>query len=247
MSDSISQIQTFIEKNIRNYTDDSRQLSEVAYACLRDAILYTDIHAGDPLSEHRLSKALNVSRTPLRAAIQKLAQEGMLQVIPGRAVVIASRSPQQVIDGFGVRMLLEPEACRSAALTLDQWSRERLQEYTQRLIDAAHTRDRSAWSQADHQWHQIIADACPNQLLGKMVMQAYFQMRVHGVVPLISTESLLPGTQEHVEMADAILHGDGARAADLMRQHLQSARDRLFLTDLLPQGVQSPKGISGEA
>ena len=170
MSDSISQIQTFIEKNIRNYTNDSRQLSEVAYACLRDAILYTDIRAGDPLSEHRLSKALNVSRTPLRAAIQKLAQEGMLQVIPGRAVVIASRSPQQVIDGFGVRMLLEPEACRSAALALDQQSRDGLKEYTQRLIDAANARDRSTWSQTDHRWHQIIADACPNQLLGKMVM-----------------------------------------------------------------------------
>jgi DNA-binding GntR family transcriptional regulator len=57
-------------------------------------------------------------------------------------------------------------------------------------------------------------------------------MRVQGVSSHVSDESLIPGTQEHREVADAILGGDGDKAAELMREHLQSARERMFLSEM---------------
>lgn len=225
-------LEKFIGDNITNYDTTANRLSDVAYDFLKDAILCLDVHSGDPLSEARLSKALNISRTPVRAAIQKLAEDGLLQIIPGRAAVIASRSPQQVLDALKVRMLLEPEVCRLVAGALSPQQRERLEGYTNGLREAAEAQNRADWIQVDVKWHQIICEACPNQLLGKMVLQAWQHMRTQGVVTRISDESLIPGTQEHRDIADAILAGDGDRAAELMREHLQAARERMFLSDM---------------
>jgi DNA-binding GntR family transcriptional regulator len=232
MSTSIDLIEEFIKKNIDNYDHEPGRLSDVAHECLKDAILCLDVRSGDPLSEVRLSKALNISRTPLRAAFQQLAQEGLIHIIPGRTAVIASRSPRQLLDALGVRMLLEPELCRLVAGALSEEQRNLLDDYTNQLAKAAEARDRATWTQVDVKWHQTICEACPNQLLGEMVFKAWQQMRIQGVVTRMSDESLIPGTQEHRAIADAIANGDRDRAAELMLSHLHFARERMFLLDL---------------
>lgn len=86
---------------------DSRLLRQIAYERLQDAIRHADLQPGEPLSETRISKALGISRTPVREALQQLAQEGLVQIIPGRAVTVAAPSMQEVLDAVHVRQLLE--------------------------------------------------------------------------------------------------------------------------------------------
>jgi DNA-binding GntR family transcriptional regulator len=111
-------------------------------------------------------------------------------------------------------------------MTNDQ--RKQFDELTKLLEEAVEAKDRIAWARIDLSWHTFLCNACPNELLGQMVLQAFHHMRIQGVVPLLSTESLIPGTREHREVADAILAGDSLRAAELMHFHLQSARERMF-------------------
>jgi len=231
MPESIYLIEKYIEDNLDSYDHLNHRLSDVAYECLKDAILTQDVRSGDPVAEKQLSIAFNFSRTPIRSAIQKLAQEGLLQIIPGRAVFIASRSPKQVLDALKVRILLEPETCRLATEAMSGEQRKLLEELTNRLEEAVVAKDRSAWARTDLQWHELICKACPNELLGQLVLQAFHHMRIQGVISHISYESLNPGTREHREIADAILAGDGDRSVDLMRLHLQSARERMFLSE----------------
>ena len=220
MLNSIDQIEDFIHKNINNYTNSSNLLSDVAYECLKDAILSVDVHSGDPLSEPRLSSALGISRTPVRTAIQQLVQDGLLQLIPGRAVVIASRSIKQVLDAQEVRRLLEPEVCRLVAGTLSAPLLTEFKEITTQLLEAAQTLDRPMWMRVDVRWHEILCQNCPNELMGQMVLQAKNHMHKQGVGEQVSDAYLLAGTKEHVAIADAIIHGDGELASRLMFEHL---------------------------
>jgi DNA-binding GntR family transcriptional regulator len=62
----------------------------MAYSNIKEAIRLARVQPGQPLSETRLSRQLGISRTPVREALQMLAQEGLVQIIPGRAVTVAS-------------------------------------------------------------------------------------------------------------------------------------------------------------
>ncbi len=203
-------------------------LREAAYERLKEAIQNVEIQAGDPLSESRLSSAMGISRTPVREALQQLVADGLLQVIPGRGVVIASHSVQQVSDALHVRLLLEPEVMRLAADALPVTARELLQQYTATMEQAAADGERSQWAKVDRSWHQILCDECPNKLLGQMVMQARNYMHNQGASTRVSEQYLIDGTKEHRMVVEAILNHEGQQAAQLMYDHLGRLRENIF-------------------
>jgi DNA-binding GntR family transcriptional regulator len=180
------------------------------------------------LSEGRISKALGISRTPVREAIRRLAQEGLIQVIPGRAIAVASPSIQDVLDALHIRELLEPELVRLVVGILPDDAKELLQNTTVKMEQAAQAGDRTSWSKSDTVWHEILSNHCPNQLLGKLVLQA--RNRVSGIVfqEYYHEPYLVRGTEEHREIVDAILSEDSEKAEHLMREHIREARRNMF-------------------
>ncbi len=230
MNKTLQRIETFIQTNIDNYHTQHRLLRDVAYECLKDAIMNVDVQEGDLLSEVRLSNALGISRTPTRTAIQQLAQEGLLQIIPGRAVAIASRSVTQVLEALEVREMLEPEVSRRAAEAVSEDLKNNLIDCTTRLEAAAQIADRSAWASIDAEWHEVVCRACSNAWLGQIVLQAKLRMYKQGVSSQVTDEFLILGTLEHREIADAIIQGDGDKAYRLTSTHLQNVRKNIFRT-----------------
>jgi len=207
---------------------DSRLLRQIAYDRLHEAFRNADLRPGDPLSENRISKALGISRTPVREALQELAKDGLVQVIPGRAITVAAPSIQEVLDSLHVRELLEPEVVRLAAESLPADARETLQELTREMIQAAKSGNRPAWFHADIKWHEILSGTCPNQLLGQMAMQARNRLHNRGADNQVSDEYLLEGTLEHKQVLDAVLAGQGETAKELMLEHIRSVRENMF-------------------
>ena len=207
---------------------DSRLLRQVAYDRLHDGIINAGLKPGEPLSETRISKALGISRTPVREALQQLEKEGLVQVIPGRAVTVAAPSMQEVLDTLHVRELLEPEVARLAAEALSAEKRIALQALTEEMERKAVTGDRSGWSKADIQWHEILSGSCPNRLLGELVLQARNRMYHKGADEHVTDQYLIDGTKEHRDVVDAILAGDGDLAEQLTRHHIRSVRENMF-------------------
>jgi DNA-binding GntR family transcriptional regulator len=207
---------------------DSRLLHNLAYDRIKTAIKQSSLSPGDLLSESRISKALGISRTPVREAIRRLAQDGLIQIIPGRAIVMASPSIQDVEDALHVRELLEPELVRLAVGSLPQDALNLLVETTSQMKQAAKSGDRKTWSKADTVWHEILSDHCPNQMLGKLVLQA--RNRVIGIIfqDHYNVSYLLKGTDEHKAIVDAILVNDSEAAETRMREHLTEARKSIF-------------------
>ncbi len=224
----MNRLEEYLLEQKDTYQDDSRLLREVAYNRLQDAILHAGLQPGNPLSETRISKALGISRTPVREALHQLAQDGLLQIIPGRAITVAAHSMQDVFDALHVRELLEPEVVRMAAESLPVPEREALQQLTDQMEQAAREGNRRGWSKLDIQWHEILCHACPNHLLGQLVIQARNRIYNKGADEHVTDRFLIDGTLEHREIVEAIVDRNGEKAQQLMLDHLRHVRDNMF-------------------
>jgi DNA-binding GntR family transcriptional regulator len=228
MLDAMTKIENYLAENGVVSETDSRLLRDIAYDRIQAAIKHAGVEPGEPLSETRLSKALGISRTPIREALQRLAQEGLLQIIPGRAITVAAPSMQDVLDVVHVRELLEPEVVRLAAESLSAQDRETLQTLTTEMEQAAKTGQRALWSQVDIKWHEVLCNLCPNRLLGQMVLEARNRMYNKGSDDHVTDQYLIEGTLEHKRVVEAILAQDGPLAEQSMREHIRSMRENMF-------------------
>jgi DNA-binding GntR family transcriptional regulator len=181
------------------------------------------------LSENRLSKALGISRTPVREALQQLAQEGLVQVIPGRAVTVASPSVRSVMNVVHMRLLLEPELVRLAADFMGESELRELEEIVDTMDRACLIDDHQMWSRTDTRFHEIVAEACPNALLAEVVIQ--MRNRAHHLASIDSQTNpkrLRDCTAEHREIVDCLVDRDGDGAAEATRNHIGILRESLF-------------------
>ncbi len=205
-----------------------RLLSEVAYERIKDAIRNADLEPGQPLSETKLSKLLGISRTPVREAIHQLAQEGLVQIIPGRAVTVASLSVQEVLNAVHVRTILEPEVARLAAVSISPEDLEALWKILVQMEQAIEGEDRVAWAKADSQFHEILSASCPNKLLGDMAIQVRNRISYLSSDNQTGQKRMQACTQEHRQIVDAIAAGDPQEAEETMRNHLTMLRESYF-------------------
>ena len=209
-------------------TDSPRLLSEITYERIKEAIRNAELEPGQPLSETKLSKMLGISRTPVREAIHQLAQEGLVQIIPGRAITVASLSVQEVMNAVHVRSILEPEVARLAAVSISPDNLENLRAVIQEMEETNDNENRAAWAKADNRFHEILSGVCPNKLLGDMVTQVRNRISYLSADNQTNHNRMLACTQEHRQVADAIAAGDPQAAEEAMRDHIEKLRDSFF-------------------
>lgn len=225
----MSNLETYLTRHKVHAGKNGGRRREVAYERIKDAIQHAGLEPGEPLSELQLSKLLGISRTPVREALQQLAQEGMVQVIPGRAVTVASRSVKDVLDVIHLRSLLEPEQARLVAENASDAQITALQDAVARMEAALPDDDYPAWSKADKVFHDTINQACPNPLLGETVV--LLRNRVHHLANTDSKHNparLAACTAEHRQVVEAIADHDSRAAEQAMRDHLNKLRESMF-------------------
>ncbi len=199
-------------------------LSDAAYLRLYDALRHGGFQPGDTLSTNRISQLLGISRTPVTHAVQRLAQEGIIQTIPGHSISIAAPSFQEALDSVDVRMLLEPNQAALVAGKLPPEAQEKLLKTLNLMEQAAQEDDRGAWSRADTVYHEILAEYCPNGYLSSIVMRARNRVLRTVTDQYTNQQYIIDGTAEHRHIAEAIIAGDAQRAEALMLAHIQSVR-----------------------
>jgi DNA-binding GntR family transcriptional regulator len=226
----MSKLESYLAQQAQNEANgDSRFRREVAYERIKDALQHAGLEPGEPLSEVQLSRLLGISRTPVREALQQLAQEGLVHVIPGRAVTVASRSVKDMVDVIHMRSLLEPEMARLVAEAANQEHIEILQDSIQRMEAALDHDDYPSWSKADMVFHDTMSQACPNPLLGETVV--LMRNRVHNIANTDSKHNparLAACTAEHRRVVEAIANHDSREAETAMREHLTILRESML-------------------
>ncbi|WP_457637974.1 GntR family transcriptional regulator [Oceanithermus sp.] len=137
---------------------------QAAYEKLKQLIVSGNLQPGERLSEPALAEALGVSRTPVREALQRLAQEGLVEMRPGRGAWVRVLKPREVAEVYEVRALIEGEAARRAAERSNEADLARLEVALDEL-EQADPADYAAQIAADARFHALLVAASGNRVL----------------------------------------------------------------------------------
>jgi DNA-binding GntR family transcriptional regulator len=141
----------------------TRSRADFVYESLRDAISDGRIGGGERVREEEVARNLGVSRTPVREALQRLQQRGILILGPGRGLVVAQLSHEQVVELYAMREILEGSAARFAAMHATAAEIATLYQLQEQLRTAEG--DDMLHITLNRRFHQAIYEAAHNRYL----------------------------------------------------------------------------------
>ena len=189
---------------------------------LRRLVVTGELAPGSRIVEDRLAERLGVSRNPVREALQALAAEGFVEILPRRGAVVAQITPEQAEDLFDVRTALEPLAARLAARRTDAAGVERLREVLARAREATDAGELDVLAACNTEFHSAVVDLSGNDYLGLLV--APMARRVQWVFRTSAATRAPHSWTEHEELMRAIASGDEEYAEAVARSHVAAAR-----------------------
>jgi DNA-binding GntR family transcriptional regulator len=205
-----------------------QSLADKAYQEIRRLIVSLELAPGAVIDERELIERLEIGRTPVREALRRLAHERLVEVYPRRGMFVTGVDVRELARLSEVRELLEPEAARLAAERATDVDRAELGALLVEL-DAG----RSELIDLDERIHRAVYRAAHNDLLEATLEQYYvLALRIWSIA-LDRAHELEEAVAEHRALLEAIQAGDGDRAADTMRAHVQNfeqAMHRVLLT-----------------
>jgi DNA-binding GntR family transcriptional regulator len=203
-------------------------LADKAYHEIRGLIVSLELAPGALIDERELIERLEIGRTPVREALRRLAHERLVEVYPRRGMFVTGVDVRELARLSEVRELLEPEAARLAAERATDTDREQLSLLLTEL-DAGG----SELMDLDERIHRAVYRAAHNDLLEATLEQYYvLALRIWSMA-LDRANELEEAVEAHRALLEAIQAGDGERAADTMRAHVQDfeqAMHRVLLT-----------------
>ncbi len=219
-------------------------LSQIAYRNIRQRLLDASLLAGDKVSEAGIAREIGVSRTPVREAIRRLQEEGVLYQIPSSGTFVAEPNRAQVIEAYEIRLALEGFAVGKATRRMKPGERMELSSLCDKMHAAIKAfRDSGdevlngellkSFLTADLAFHLLLLRAADNQSALKIVADAHVRNRVFGYkTHRRDLHHLAWAWLVHARIARAVRQRDSKRARYWMRRHIHdSLRDALAAFD----------------
>lgn len=204
-------------------------ISEVVFKVLRRQILTWEIRPGTKLNVARIANTLNISRTPVRQAIDRLFKMGIVQTIPGKTgYYVFNMSRKDMEDLFRVRKLIEGEAAYLCAVKNSVIDKGRLQGLALEFEQIFKSRSYDKLTSVDVTFHELLVQGANNKYLTKMYQclreMLYFNSyRMAYVLQHYSVdEDLISLAGQHFAIYKAIEIGLPEMARDALYAHLDS-------------------------
>jgi DNA-binding GntR family transcriptional regulator len=205
---------------------DVRSLRDRAYDDIREAILSGGLRPGQRIKERDVAAQMGISTTPVKEALRRLEQEGLVVSQPRRGAVVGPLvlTPEEEI--LRIRADLEGLAARLAAEKMSPEDKRRLARRLDELETlAASAEDREAVIEGTTGYHHAIRDGARNEFLNRFLdTLAPFDRTIRRRWTLAASEAARDA-DEHRLMLEAILDGDGDRAERVMHDHIERVID----------------------
>ncbi len=206
---------------------------------VRELIYSGEVRPGERMSELALVDRLGLSRTPVRAALARLAQEGLLEALPGGGHAVRAFSDSDVVDAIELRGVLEGTAARLAAergvAPAAMTALRAVLEDLDGIVGAAPERmDFEAYVASNERFHDLLAGLAGSDLLRREIERAV-TLPFASPSAFVEAQAALPvfrdvmrqAQAQHWAIAEAIDGREGARAEALAREHARLARRNL--------------------
>lgn len=206
-----------------------KSLKEKVYEILKEMIISGKLKYNERIEEDVLATSLEVSRTPVREAINKLEQEGWINIIPRRGMFVSNVSLKEINDIFQVRLNIEPIILQMGFSNIPLNECQRLKKEFESFLDKELNKDEAQiLDELDNTLHLLILKSCNNNFIEKMMENVYeHNMRLRNQ-SVQSNNRRNEATKEHINLIDSILDGDLDKALELIKYHNIKAKEGFF-------------------
>ena len=187
-------------------------LTEQAYLRLEEMIVTLVLAPGSVLSEQALSSELGIGRTPIREALQRLAREGLVVVLPRKAIIVTETDPRRQLLVLEVRRELERLLARAGAERANDAERVRFREIADGMEAAAKTSDDIAFMRLDRELNALLAEAAHNEYAARSMRALNGHSRRFWYLHYKQAADLPKCARLHADEARAIARGNTQRA-----------------------------------
>lgn len=198
-------------------------MSSQVYERLRTGIVSGEYAPGEPLVELALAERYGTSRTPVREALRRLEQDGLVER-GDRGMRVRTRSPEEILEIYEARIPLEAAAAGAAAERRTDLDLARIRSAAARMADAA-TDDAAAMAATNRVVHEAIWAASHNGTIVDLLARLNNHLTRYPATTLAAPGRWDEALREHTEIIAAIEGHDRAAAARLARDHMTRARD----------------------
>ena len=209
-------------------SDRSASLTLQAYHAIKEKVITLYFLPGQYLNEAAICDLLQLGRTPVHQALQRLQLEGLIDVVPRKGVIIQPDSIGQIAEFLDARLVVEPEIARMAA---DHAAAKDINEL-QAILDSGLARDDggkiNAFVETDHAFHKKISEMSGNRVLGDFTRSLHERCARAWYLHLWQTLDTAASDKQHRAILKAIRGRDGDAAARAMRAHLSNLRERVI-------------------
>lgn len=206
-------------------------ISDWALATIREAIIARTLAPGSVVTEAQLAKELGVSKTPVREALLRLREVGLVKPMPVRGMMIIESTRDTMVQSYEFRGFLEAGVARFAAQRATEEQIVAMEAAAAESLKRAEEHDADAFRRSDRIFHATMWSACGNAEMERIADNAYSLSSALRAIHALSNRDSIRCAQQHVDITRAIKGRDGERAAALASAHVH---------DVLQYSLESP-------
>jgi DNA-binding GntR family transcriptional regulator len=200
-------------------------LTEQAYRLIEEQIVTLRLKPGDVISEQMLSATFKIGRTPIREALQRLAREGLITVLPRKGILVSDINPRNQLLVLEVRREIERLLSRVGAERANQQQRGQFTEIAQGMDRAAKSNDDIAFMRLDRELNRLLIEAAHNDYAARSMKLLQGLSRRFWYMHYRQAADLPLCARLHANQARAIAQGNGeaaARASDKLMDYVEN-------------------------
>ncbi|AWR88147.1 MULTISPECIES: GntR family transcriptional regulator [Meiothermus] len=211
---------------------------EQVYKQLRDWIIDGTLRPGEVIKDVELAEALEVSRTPVREALRRLEDEGLIETASHKWTRVARLDPEQADELYGIVQRLEVYALELAQFKLTEADFLTLEAANARLAQAIERHDAKAALAADNAFHQVWIERSGNRELAQLLADLKVKLRRFELAHFDSKDAM-ESVKEHQVIVESLRTGKSRKALEALEGNWEGATDR-FSRRVLGKLAKSP-------
>lgn len=213
---------TLQEKGTQQTTGRRVSLREQAYESIKQQIVRCELRPGEAITVTELANAMNLGRTPVIQAIDRLAVDGLVEVMPRKGVVVSPVSMNDFVEIVEIRALNEVQAARWAAERASPEAVTRMQANVDASWKAARNGAVDELIERDREFHRLLSGAARNAILTEFLSNLHDRSLRFWFLSLRAPDHNIRVCEQHAQIVEAIRTGDPDASEAALREHISA-------------------------
>lgn len=193
----------------------------LVYKNIKKKIITGEFAQGDGINEKELTEIYNISRTPIREALNILELEGWIKSVPRKGYVVSSITFADIKDLFQIRYELEPVFL---AMAFNFFENELLQSLKERILNLIEKEDHDALRLLDDEFHNYLIESTYNSFAIKTMESINEHISRTRYLTFRDKKETIESAHEHIQIIDALIEKDLDKAVKILRSHIDKSQ-----------------------